>query len=109
MARPASTDIPRADVPGAPSAAPRSVESLGAFQGALLELLARCLPAEDTARELATSPAFEAYRHYTASFDARMLEVTMALFDRWGARTDPDRDAYLRRTRRRAGTTSTRA
>ena len=111
VARPAASDGPLADVPvpAAPSA-PRSIADLGAFQAALLELLARCLPAEDAARELATSYAFEAYRDYTASFDARMLEATMALFDRWGSRTDPDRDAYLRRrTRPRAGTTSTRA
>jgi uncharacterized protein (UPF0276 family) len=110
MARPAASDAPLAQVLDAPHAAPRSVETLGTFQAALLELLARCLPAEDLARELATSPAFEAYRDYTASFDARMLEVTMALFDRWGSRTDPDRDAYLRRrTRPRAGSTATRA
>jgi hypothetical protein len=49
-------------------------EALAAFQTALSELVALDLPAAETARRLATDPAFAPHRAYVTSFDLRLLE-----------------------------------
>jgi len=59
-------------------------DALGAFQAALVELLAQDLPVEEIQRRLRQDPAFERFRDYVDSFEPRMIEVAAGLVKKWG-------------------------
>ena len=59
-------------------------DALGAFQAALVELLAQDLPVEEIQRRLRHDPAFERFRDYVDSFEPRMIEVAAGLVKKWG-------------------------
>jgi hypothetical protein len=62
-------------------------DELARFQAALLELLARDLPAPALQEHLRDDPAFAGFRAYVDTFEPRMLAVAAELVKKWGRQT----------------------
>ena len=62
-------------------------DALDAMQAALTALLRRKLPPAETARILASDPAFAAYREWVTGFDLGAIDLMSALAAVW-ARDD---------------------
>jgi hypothetical protein len=63
-------------------------EQLGAYQAALLDLLAQPLTVPEIVARMNQDSAFTAYGDYMASFEPEMIEVAAELVKKWGRRTD---------------------
>jgi hypothetical protein len=60
--------------------------ALDALQEALTDVLARGLSPAETARILATDPAFAAHRAWVRSFEPRLIEAASSLVRVWARR-----------------------
>lgn len=59
---------------------------LAAFQDALVATMAEKIDEPRRRQQLAADPRAAPFREYVASFDARCVEVTALLMQRWGER-----------------------
>jgi hypothetical protein len=66
--------------------APVDDEALAAFQDALVELLVQPLPAAELARRLRADARAAPFADYLDALDARCVEVTSRLMQRWADR-----------------------
>ena len=64
-----------------------TIDQIGEFQGALVELLAQDLSLEAVQKRLHEEPAFAPFQDYVHGFEARMLEVAALLVKKWGKRS----------------------